>query len=128
MKTYREILQEICGVICSYYELNKDSYEAYDTFECAIKKHNTDALELRLNVGGEHLAYKKIILQILADLRRARYIDQRCNESDAGYDSFYLQKISEIIRKNTDEFGEIIETWALDQNQYEKMCKDEGLI
>ena len=128
MKTYKKILQEICGGICSYYENNKDSYEAYDTFESAIRKYGVEPLEIRLDVVSEDLDFKKIILQILIDLRRARYIDQHYDESDAVYDAFFLREISDIIKKNTDAFGEIIEIWPLDQLAYEEICKIENLI
>ena len=64
MDNYSDLLQKITGKICNYYEHNQDTYDAYDSVVSAIKKYNTDILELRLKVADENLDYKKIRLHI----------------------------------------------------------------
>ena len=128
MDNYRNILQKVANELCSYYEFNKNSYEAYDSFVCAIKKHNTDTTELRLNVGSDDLDYRKILIQIITDLRFAKWIDLGYDEESAGYDSFFLRKIMEIISKEDEKiYDEFFGTCAISYEEYRKVCEEYGL-
>ena len=125
MKNCKEVLQEICNVISGHYGNVKGAYEAYDTFERAIKKYGVTVSQLSLGIAN--VDYEKIIWQIMADLRYARNLDLDYDEMAAGYDSYYLTTIANIIKEKGECEG-IIETSAIDESEYRTICKDLGLI
>lgn len=126
MKNSKEALQKICAVILSHYKDVKDAYEAYDSFECAIKKYGTTPNKIALDIAGD-VDYEKIIWQIITDLRFARNLDLDYDEQAAGYDSYYLSEIASIVREVTGE-DKIIETSAINQNEYLEIVRKMGLI
>ena len=125
MENSKQTLQEICGALDSHYNSVKAAYEAYDVFQCALKKYDATVLEIIFD--KKEFEYEKIVWQIVTDLRRARDIDLDCDETAAGFDSYYLHVVSGIIEKNNKEI-ELVETSAITQKEYEAICQKRGLI
>ena len=125
MENAKIILQEICGTIDSHYKTVKAGFEAYDVFVSALRKYDATVLEVIFD--KKEFDYEKIVWQILTDLRRARDIDLDFDESAAKWDLHYLYVISNIVEKHDKNIG-LIETSALNWNEYESVCRKKGLI
>lgn len=129
MDNYKLLLQKIISKLNNYYEFNKESYDAFDTVKCAIKKYNADILELRMDVSSDDLDYKKILIQIIFDLRFARDIDLDYDASLASYDAFFLREIMEVVMdENEDFYNEFGSTYAINYKEYEALCQEYNLI
>ena len=129
MDNYKKLLQTISTKLYFYYKGNQESYEAYDSVACAIKKYNTDILEICLGSETQGLDYKKILLQIIFDLRFSRDLDLDYDPAAAAYDYYYLMMIMEIIKEENNEFyDEFGSTHAIDYPQYEALCKEYHLV
>lgn len=126
MKNSEKVLQEICNELSRHHQNVRGSYEAYNTFECAIRKYGTTVSKLSLGIA-EGVDYEKIIWQIVADLRRARDIDLDFDSEAAGYDSHYLMTIAEIIHEKG-EYDGLISCSAINYDEYCEICKEQGLI
>ena len=125
MENSKEVLQQICSVIVEHYENVKEAHTAYNTFETAIKKHNTTVSRLVLGIDDE-ADYEKIIWQIMADLRLQRDIDLDFDEMSAGFDSYYLSEIAGIIYEKGKYEGKA-ETSAINYDEYCEICQANGL-
>ncbi|MBR5595887.1 MAG: hypothetical protein IKW30_00575 [Lachnospiraceae bacterium] len=129
MDNYRLLLQKILNKLSAYYEFNKESYDSYDTVKCSINKYNADILELCMNLGSDDLDYRKILIQIIFDLRSARDANLDYDASLAVYDALFLQEIMEVLMHENEEFyNEFGSTYAIKYKEYEALCKEYNLV
>ena len=128
MNNYKDLLKKVVFMLNEYYEFNKEAYDAFDTVECAIKKYNTDVQELRMDVSSDDLDYKKMLIQIIFDLRFARDTDLDYDASLASYDAYFLREIMWLLQEENEEFyNEFGSTYAINYKEYEALCKEYNL-
>lgn len=100
---YQKLAQEVVNLVKNLYYANKSMHDAYDSVVCALKKYNTDINKVSLNIAGD-IDYKKLIWQIIIDLRFAKGTDYDFDNELYRSDCTMLSEISYLIRNKTDEF------------------------
>ena len=125
MENSKEVLQEICAALSQHYGTMASANEAYDSVACAIKKYGTTVSQLSFGVA-EGVDCERIVWQIIADLRLARFQNLEGRDGVAGIYAYYLLVIAGIMRE-TGNYKERIETSAIGYEDYEVLCKGLGL-
>ena len=123
--SYQELAKEIMLIINHLHQTNSMMYDVYDSVKCAIKKYGVTPDELIL--GTADVDYKKIILQILVDLRYARGTDYDFEIELYQCDTLALQEITCFLEKQTTEFNRegssLIDISCLNTQNYLELVK-----
>ena len=123
--TYQELAQEIMRIVNHLQETNPMMYDMYDSVKCAIKKYGLTPDDLLL--GTADADYKKIILQILIDLRYARGTDYDFEIELYRCDTEALQQITYFLEHQTTEFNRegstLIDISCLNMQEYLALIK-----
>lgn len=123
---YRKLAQEVVLLIKQMYRINSDMHDVLDTVKCAIAKYNIDIDDIALNIAD--VDHKKIIWQILIDLRFARGTDYDYDIELYRNDTAALQEITTFLEKNTDDFNRegstVIDISAINRQAYLELIKE----
>ena len=100
---YKRLAQDVAIIAKSVYHSHKFAYDAYDSVKCAIRKYGIEIEDVVLGLAGD-LDYKKLIWQIIIDLRFAKDTDCGYDRDLYNADCLMLDEITDHLRKETDEF------------------------
>ena len=118
--------QEVALIVMKLYNMNPNFYDVFDSVKCAIKKYDTDIDKISLKIAGD-LDYKKIIWQILFDLRFAKDTDYDFNIEGYERDNIALQDITSFLEKHTTEFSRkdsmLVDISRIDREEYLELIK-----
>ena len=127
---YATMAQEIAIIIKNLYRMNNDYYDVLSTVESAVKKYGTTLDKLSLKIAD--VDHRKVILQILFDLRYARDTDYDFEIELYRCDTQALQDITYYLEKVTTEFNRegstLIDISCLNREEYLEMIKKNELI
>ena len=117
---YQKLAQEIVLLVKQMYRVNPNMHDVFDTVKCAITKYGVDIDDIALNIAD--VDHKKVIWQILFDLRFARGTDYDYDIELYRYDTEVLHKITYYLEKLTTEFNlngsTVIDISALSRQEY----------
>lgn len=118
---YHTLAQEVVILVKNLYRANNSMYDAYDSVVCALKKYGTDINKVSLNIAGD-IDYKKLIWQIIIDLRFAKGTDYDFDIELYRCDCAMLSEITYLIEHKTDAFcmegSTIIDVSRLNHQEY----------
>ena len=127
---YQEMAQEIALIVKNLYQVNKEFADVLSTVEAAVRKHGTTLDEVSLKIAD--VDHRKLIWQILIDLRYARDTDYDFDIDLYRCDTTALHSITSFLEKNTTEFNRKDSTVAdisgLDREEYLRLIKQYDLI
>jgi len=127
---YATMAQEIAIIVKNLYRMNSNFADALDSVECAVKKHGCRLNELSLKIAD--VDHRKVIWQILIDLRFARGTDYDFDIDLYRCDTEVLQSITHFLEKNTTEFNRegstLVDISALNREEYLELIKKYDLI
>ena len=117
---YREMAGEVVLIVQNLYQRNREFSDVLSSVEAAVNKYDTTLDKVSLGIAN--VDYKKLIWQILVDLRFARDTDYDFDIEMYRCDTVALQMITSFLEKNTTEFnreGETIaDISAIDRERY----------
>ncbi|MBE5950533.1 MAG: hypothetical protein E7260_02945 [Lachnospiraceae bacterium] len=123
--TYQELAKEIMLIINRLHQTNSMMYDVYDSVRCAVKKYGVTPDEIIL--GTADIDYRKVVLQILIDLRYARGTDYDFEIELYRCDTDALQEITHFLEKETTEFNRegstLIDISCLNMQEYLELIK-----
>lgn len=126
---YQIMAQEIALIVKKMYRTNEEFADVFDTVESAVKKYGTDINKVSLKIAN--IDCKKLIWQILIDLRFARGTDYDYDIELYRCDTSALQKITSYLEKNTTEFNRegstVVDISALNHQEYLELIEQYGL-
>ena len=126
---YQTMAQEIALIVKKMYRTNEEFSDVFDTVESALKKYGTDINKVSLKIAD--VDCKKLIWQILIDLRFARGTDYDYDIELYRCDTSALQKITSYLEKNTTEFNRegstIVDISAINREEYLDLIKKHDL-
>lgn len=127
---YQTMAQEIAIIIKNLYHMNQNFYDVLDSVESAVKKHGTTLNNLSLKIA--EVDHRKVILQILIDLRFARGTDYDFDIDLYRLDTEALHQITSYLEKQTTEFNwegsTLIDISCLDRKEYLELIKKHDLV
>ena len=127
---YQTLAQGVVLIIKQLYQMNKEYYDVLDSVESAVKKYGTTINEVSLKIAD--VDHKKLIWQILIDLRFARGTDYDFDIDLYRKDTQALQDITSYLEKQTTEFNRegstLIDISCLDREEYLELIKKYDLI
>ena len=130
---YSKILRSVLAAADRLYASNEDTYESYDNVKSAVAKYCDNWYDITFGILiDKDIDCKKIIWQIILDLRFSRNTESLYGSaSDSMSDAHYLNEITSVIEKATDEFNtpgfDFILTSGIDAEEYTKSVKELGL-
>ena len=117
---YREMAGQVVLIVQNLYQRNREFSDVLSSVEAAANKYDTTLDKVSLGIAN--VDYKKLIWQILVDLRFARGTDYDFDIEMYRRDTVALQMITSFLEKNTTEFnreGETIaDISAIDRERY----------
>lgn len=117
---YREMAGGVVLIVQDLYQRNKEFADVLSSVNAAIKKYDTTIDKVSLGVAN--VDYRKLIWQILIDLRFARNTDYDFDIEMYRCDTMALQEITSYLEKNTTEFNkegdDIADISAIDREKY----------
>ena len=117
---YREMAGGVVLVVQDLYQRNKEFADVLSSVNAAVTKYDT-TLD-RVSLGIADVDCKKLIWQILVDLRFARNTDYNFDIEMYRCDTMALQEITSYLEKNTTEFNKegenIADISAIDREKY----------
>lgn len=126
---YQIMAQEIALIVKKMYRTNEEFADVFDTVESAVKKYDTDINKVSLKIAD--VDCKKLIWQILIDLRFARGTDYNYDIELYRCDTSALQKITSYLEKNTTEFNRegstVVDISAINRDEYLDLIKEHDL-
>lgn len=126
---YQTMAQEIALIVKKMYRTNEEFSDVFDTVESALKKYGTDINKVSLKIAD--VDCKKLIWQILIDLRFARGTDYDYDIELYRCDTSALQKITSYLEKNTTEFNRegstVVDISAINREEYLDLIKKHDL-
>lgn len=125
---YRVLTQEVINLINGAYKKDKTLINVKECVERSVAKYGTTTNKLSLMIAGD-VEYKKILWQIIVDLRYARGTDLQFDQTeDYANEKLILRKITDLIEEQTDEFSRpgssLINVSELDKEAYEAIIKE----
>lgn len=125
---YRVLTQEVINLINGAYKKDKTLINVKECVERSVAKYGTTTNKLSLMIAGD-VEYKKILWQIIVDLRYARGTDLQFDQTeDYANEKLILRKITDLIEEQTDEFSRpgssLINVSELDKEAYEAIVKE----
>lgn len=125
---YRVLTQEVINLINGAYKKDKTLINVKECVERSVAKYGTTTNKLSLMIAGD-VEYKKILWQIIVDLRYARGTDLQFDQTeDYANEKLILRKITDLIEEQTDEFSRpgssLINVSELDKEAYEVIIKE----
>ena len=127
---YKTMAQEIALILKNLYRMNSDFADVMSSVKSAVEKHGCDLDELSLKIAD--VDHRKVILQILIDLRFARGTDYDFDIELYRCDTEALHQITSFLEKQTTEFNmegsTIINISGLDREAYLELIKKYDLI
>lgn len=128
---YKVLAREVAVIAKNVYYRNKSAYDAYDSVKCAIAKYGVEIDKVSLGIAGD-IDYKKLIRQIIIDLRFAKDMDIDYDRDLYYADCLMLSEITDYLEKQTDEFcmpgSTLICESCLNRTEYLEAIKEYGLI
>lgn len=122
---YKEMAQEVAFIVKNLYRMNKEFADVLSSVEAAVKKYDTTIDELSLKIAD--VDCKKVLWQILIDLRYARGTDYDFDIELYRCDTTALHEITSFLEKNTTEFNRegstVIDISSLDHQSYLELIK-----
>lgn len=122
---YETIAQEVALIVKQMYRTNKDFADVLYTVESAIKKYDTTIDKVSLKLAD--VDHKKLIWQILVDLRFARGTDYEYDIEMYRCDTSALQNISSYLEEKTTEFNRegstVVDISAINREEYFELIK-----
>lgn len=122
---YETIAQEVVLIVKQMYRTNKDFADVLYTVESAIKKYDTTIDKVSLKIAD--VDHKKLIWQILVDLRFARGTDYEYDIEMYRCDTSALQNISSYLEEKTTEFNRegstVVDISAINREEYFELIK-----
>ena len=126
------LLKAIVRAVEKQYYDNSATVESYECVRKSVEKYNTTMSEIDILPEQELAALdaKKIILQIITDLRYSMYTWFFMNDDmNASYDSMYLTMIYGLMRKSKiKEFSTITSAKELTTKEYVDQIKENNLV
>jgi len=117
---YREMAGQVVLIVQDLYQRNKEFADVLSSVNAAVAKYET-TLD-RVSLGIANVDYKKLIWQILIDLRFARNTDYDFDIEMYRCDTMALQEITSYLEKNTTEFNRegstVADISALNRQKY----------
>lgn len=117
---YREMAGEVVLIVQNLYQRNREFADVLSSVEAAANKYDTTLDKVSLGIAN--VDYKKLIWQILVDLRFARGTDYDFDIEMYRCDTMALQLITSFLEKNTTEFNKegetIADISAVDRERY----------
>jgi hypothetical protein len=127
---YPTMAQEIAIIVKNLYLVNKEFADVLDTVESAVKKYGTTLDRLSLKIAN--VDHRKLIWQILIDLRFARGTDYDFDIELYRCDTTALHEITSYLEKNTTEFNRkgstVADISALSRQEYLELIEQYELI
>lgn len=127
---YQTMAQEVAIIVKNLYHRNKEFADVVSTVESAVKKHGTNLDRLSLKIAD--VDHKKVIWQILIDLRFARGTDYDFDIEYYRNDTTALQEITYYLEHTTTEFNRegstLIDISCLSRDEYLEKIKQYELI
>lgn len=128
---YKALAREVAIIAKNVYYKNKSAYDAYDTVKCSIQKYGVEINKVTLGIAGD-IDYKKLIWQIIIDLRFAKESDIDYDRDLYYADCLMLDEITGYLEKQTEEFcmsgSTFICVACLNRTEYLDKIKEYGLI
>ena len=122
---YQTMAQEVVLIIKDLYQMNPEFYDVLDSVKCAIKKYDVDIEDIALKKAD--VDHKKIIWQILIDLRYAKDTDYDFNIEGYRRDDIALQDITYFLEKQTTEFNRkgstLVDISGINRQEYLELIK-----
>lgn len=126
---YQTMAQEVVFIIRNLYQMSREYSGVLDSVASAIQKYGTDMDKVALKSAD--VDHKKMIWQILIDLRFARGTDYDYDMESYRNDTVALQKITSFLEEHTTEFcregSEVIDISELDNQEYLELIEKYGL-
>ena len=117
---YREMAGGVVLIVQDLYHRNKEFADVLSSVNAAVTKYDTTID--RVSLGIANVDYRKLIWQILIDLRFARNTDSDFDIEMYRCDTMALQEITSYLEKNTTEFNregeDIADISAIDREKY----------
>ncbi len=111
---------QVVLIVQDLYQRNKEFADVLSSVNAAVAKYET-TLD-RVSLGIANVDYKKLIWQILIDLRFARNTDYDFDIEMYRCDIMALQEITSYLEKNTTEFNRegstVADISALNRQKY----------
>jgi len=111
---------QVVLIVQDLYQRNKEFADVLSSVNAAVAKYET-TLD-RVSLGIANVDYKKLIWQILIDLRFARNTDYDFDIEMYRCDTMALQEITSYLEKNTTEFNRegstVADISALNRQKY----------
>lgn len=127
---YKEMAQEVAIIVKNLYRMNNEFADVLSSVEAAVKKYDTTLDELSLKIAD--VDCKKVLWQILIDLRYARGTDYDFDIELYRCDTTALQEITYFLEHNTTEFNRegstVIDISCLNHKSYLELIKKYELI
>ena len=127
---YREMAGGVVLIVQNLYRRNHEFADVLSSVRAAVRKYNTTLDQVSLGIAN--VDCKKLIWQILIDLRFARGTDYDFDIEFYRCDTMALQEITAFLEKNTTEFNkegsEIADISALTRQEYLELIKRYELI
>lgn len=131
MVEYFKIVREIVLKVNQRATINKNTIGSFYTVKNSIEKYGADIQEIELGVLDDTVDYKKMIRQIILDLRFSQYTESMYGSAeDSRYDAYYLGDVARIVMEKTDEFnvGDVLEISPLNRDEYLDEIKKYNLV
>ena len=127
---YREMAGGVVLIVQNLYRRNQEFADVLSSVRAAVKKYDTTLDEVSLRIAD--VDCKKLIWQILIDLRFARGTDYDFDIELYRCDTEALQEITAFLEKNTTEFNRegsgVADISALSRQEYLKLIEQYDLI
>ena len=127
---YKTLAQEVVLIINNLCYMNKEFYDVKSSVQAAVQKYGTTIDEVSLKIAD--VDCRKLIWQILIDLRFARGTDYDFDIDLYRCDTTALHEITSYLEKQTTEFNRegstLIDISALDREEYLEQIKKHDLI
>ena len=127
---YKTLAQEVVLIVKNLYFANKEFYDVKNSVDAAIQKYGTTLDEVSLRIAD--VDCRKLIWQILIDLRYARGTDYDFDIELYRCDTTALHEITSYLEKQTTEFNRedstLIDISCLNREEYLEKIKKYDLI
>ena len=125
----KTLAQEVVLLVKQMCRNRQDMYDVLDTVKCAVRKYDVTLDEVSLRIAD--VDCKKLIWQILIDLRFARGTDYYFDIELYRSDTEALHEITSFLEKNTTEFNRegstVADISSLDRKTYLELIQKYGL-
>lgn len=128
---YKKLASEVVKKATYMLMNDKTLQPTVRTMEESIEKYGVKLTEVELELAGDDVDYKKMLWQIITDLRLSSNSNYDYDMEAYHNDNNMLHEITSIIEKETDEFNQenlgFINISRINCDDYEEISKEKDL-